>query len=139
MGFDDPSDQEILRRIISKGIIEADLRIASDGQEALDYLNREGAYSSTNDAPKPDLVLLDLNMPRMNGFETLEEFRKIPNTKTMPVVVLTTSDSESDIIRSYGLGANSYITKPVAFEDFIHVIRELSEYWFDLVVLPPSN
>ena len=136
---DDVADQEIIKRVVSTGATSATLQIVSDGQEALDYLKREGAYTSPGSAPKPDLVLLDLNMPGLNGFEVLTEIRKDPSVRLLPVIVLTTSDQESDIVQSYERGANSYLTKPVSFDEFVRVIREIDEFWFDLAVLPPTS
>ncbi|MEO1135326.1 MAG: response regulator [Pseudomonadota bacterium] len=136
---DDAADQEILRRAVSEGVLRADLRIVSDGADALAYLSQEGGYASRENAPKPDLVLLDLNMPGLSGHEVLARLRAKSETRTLPVVVLTTSDSDQDIVKSYELGANSYITKPVNFQDFVRVVRELDEYWFDYVALPPAD
>lgn len=127
---DDVADQEILKRIVSKGVMRASLHIVSDGQAALDYLD-----SVKGDV---DLILLDLNMPGLNGLETLAEIRLRRNTKTIPVIMLTTSDSDTDVVKSYELGANSYVTKPVKYDDFIRVVREIDEYWFDLSILPRS-
>ncbi len=134
---DDVREQEIVRRIVDQGATSARLQIVSSGQEALDFLRHEGAYASSKPAP-PDLVLLDLNMPGLNGIETLKNIRSYPKTKLLPVIILTTSERESDIIKSYECGANSYITKPVEYEKFIRVIREVDQFWFDVASLPPS-
>lgn len=135
---DDQADQEIVKRIAAQGGTSATIKTVSSGNEALDYLLRENQYSAPESAPTPDLVLLDLNMPGMNGLETLSKIRANERTKLIPVVVLTTSDQESDIVQSYERGANSYLTKPVKYEEFVRVIRELDEYWFDLAVLPSA-
>lgn len=128
---DDHADQEILKRIVSQGALRAALHIESSGQSALDYLEKSG--------DEIDLILLDLNMPGLNGLETLAEIRKRAGIKTIPVIMLTTSDSEQDVIKSYELGANSFVTKPIQFDEFIRVVREIDEYWFDLTVLPSGR
>ncbi len=133
---DDKADQEIVRRIVEQGATSAQLEIVSSGQEALDYLSRPGPYKDSK-SPPPNLVLLDLNMPGLSGLDVLARLRGKKITRSLPVVVLSTSDQESDIVQSYDLGANSFLTKPVKFDEFIRVIRELDEYWFDLAVLPP--
>ena len=132
----DRADQEIIRRIADQGATSAQLEIVSSGQEALDYLSRSGSYEG-GDASPPNLVLLDLNMPGLSGLDVLARIRERKDTRSLPVIVLSTSDQESDIVQSYDLGANSFLTKPVRFDEFIRVIRELDEYWFDLAVLPP--
>ena len=136
---DDIADQEILKRAVAEGVMRADLKIASGGQEALNYLKKEGPFAPPNEAPTPDLILLDLNMPGLSGLETLARIRDRKETRTVPVVVLTTSDSKSDVVKSYELGANSFITKPVTFEEFVNVVRGLDQYWFDYVVLPKAS
>ena len=132
---DDPEDQELTRRALEDGVIKADLHVVSDGVEAMKYLLQEGAYSGTA-APYPDLILLDPNMPKLNSRRVLERMRAEPNLKRIPVVILTTSQQEEDIVRSYDLGCNSFITKPVDLECFFKVVRELRHYWFKLVTLP---
>lgn len=136
---DDKNDQEILKRVIERGVMRAVLKTVHSGEEALEYLKREGRYASPGAAPKPDLVLLDLNMPGLGGIETLAQIRSEESTSEIPVIVLTTSDDERDIFMSYKRGANSYITKPVQFENFVEVVRDLDEYWFDCVILPPKE
>ncbi len=135
---DDPGDQEITRRALAEDVIRTDLRVVADGEAALDYLTRRGKYQDPGTSPRPDLILLDLNMPRMDGRQALEHIRSEPTIRTIPVVVLTTSDQETDIVRSYEVGCNSYITKPVDLDKFIKMLRELDAYWFGLVTLPPS-
>ncbi len=134
---DDRADQQIIKRIVDQGGLSATLRVVSSGKEALDYLGRNGAYTPPADAPTPSLILLDLNMPGMSGLDLLSVIRNNPQTKLLPIVILTTSDQESDIVQSYERGANSYLTKPIKYDEFVRVIRELDEYWFDLTVLPP--
>lgn len=133
---DDRADQEIIKRIAEQGATSARLEIVSSGQDALDYLARKNNFAGDGDAPTPDLILLDLNMPGLTGLDVLLRIRGDDHTKRIPVVVLTTSDREADILQSYERGANTYLTKPVKFEEFVRVIRELDEYWFDLAQLP---
>jgi CheY-like chemotaxis protein len=136
---DDPGDQELTRRAFEESKIGNDLRIVENGQEALDYLQRRGEYADEKMSPCPSLILLDLNMPKMDGKEFLAQFGSDPNIRRIPVVVLTTSKQDEDVIRSYDLGVNSYISKPVRMEQFIDVIKALESYWFELVLLPPTR
>jgi CheY-like chemotaxis protein len=136
---DDPGDQELTRRALEQSRIRNDLHIVEDGEEALDYLLRRGKYEDPASSPKPDLMLLDLNMPKMDGKQLLKQMRADPNLRRIPVVALTTSKQESDIIRTYDLGANSYIVKPVDMDQFINAIKVLKDYWFQIVVLPPRG
>lgn len=105
----------------------------------MDYLRRRGKYGDPSSSPKPDLMLLDLNMPKMDGKQLLEQMRADPNLRRIPVVALTTSKQENDIIRTYDLGANSYIVKPVNMDQFVNAIKVLKDYWFQIVVLPPRG
>jgi CheY-like chemotaxis protein len=107
--------------------------VASDGLQAMACLRREGEYV---DANRPDLILLDLNLPRMNGFEVLNEIKEDPDLKRIPVVVLTTSQAEQDIIQSYNLYANAYVTKPVDLEQFVRVLKSIEDFWLEIVRLP---
>lgn len=136
---DDPGDQELTRRALEDDVIRVDLRIVSDGEEALDYLHRRGQYSDPEIAPRPDLILLDLNMPRLNGREVLQSLKTSPDLCRIPVVVLTTSQQEADILATYDLGCNSYVQKPVDIDQFIHVVRKMGNYWFEIVTLPHSS
>ncbi len=133
---DDPGDQELIRRALEEHDISVDLRIASDGEEALDYLLQRGPFADPASAPLPDLVLLDLNMPKLNGRRVLEHVRSTPHLCRIPVVVLTTSKHHEDVIRCYELGCNSFITKPMELHDFVDVVQKLRVYWFELVTLP---
>lgn len=133
---DDPGDQELTRRALQEDLERIDLRIVEDGEEALEYLQRREAYSDPDSAPRADLILLDLNMPRMNGRELLKILKDDPDLGRIPVVVLTTSEQEADILRSYDLGCNSYIQKPVDMDQFCRAVRQLGQYWFDVVTLP---
>jgi CheY-like chemotaxis protein len=136
---DDRGDQEITKRALESGKIRNDLHIVEDGEAALDYLLRRGQFSSPDMAPRPDLVLLDLNLPKVDGRKVLEVIRSTPDLKSLVVVIMTTSKQEEDIVRSYELGVNSYITKPVGFDQFAKIIKDVGRYWFQIVVLPPSK
>lgn len=136
---DDPEDQTLTRRAFRKTLLPIDLRIVSDGQEALDYLLHQGEYSDHHRAPHPALVLLDLNMPNVDGQSVLKRIRAHPDLRCLPLVVLTTSNQQVDIRRSYDLGCNSYIVKPVEMDDFVRTQKKLESYWFDIVTLPISN
>jgi len=136
---DDRGDQELTRRALDAGEICNDLRIVEDGEEALAYLFRRGKYKDPASSPKPDLFLLDLNLPRVDGREVLERVRADSRLRRMAVVVLTTSRQEEDILRSYDLGCNSFVTKPGAMDQFIQLIQALEEYWFHTVILPPRT
>ena len=136
---DDPGDQELTRRALEDDVVHTDLRIVNDGKEALDYLRREGAFTDPDTSPRPDLILLDLNMPRIDGRQVLEQVREDPDISRIPVIALTTSDEEEDVLRSYDLGCKSFIKKPVEIDTFIDTIRELQHYWFELVTLPAEN
>jgi CheY-like chemotaxis protein len=113
------------------------LHIVKDGEEALDYLLHRGTYVNPTTAPRPDLFLLDLNMPKIDGRQVLQRIRADENLRRLAVVVLTTSQDDKDIIRSYDLGANSYIIKPIELQKFMQVIQALEAYWFQIVVLSP--
>ena len=136
---DDPGDQELTRRALEQSRIRNELYIVEDGEEALDYLLRRGKYEDPASSPKPDLMFLDLNIPKMDGKQLLKQIRADPNLRRIPVVALTTSKQESDIIHTYDLGANSYIVKPVNMDQFINAIKVLKDYWFQIVVLPPRG
>lgn len=133
---DDPGDQELTRRALTQESFHVDLRIVEDGEEALDYLLRRGAFADPQKSPRPDLMLLDLNMPRVNGREVLREMKKHEDIARVPVIVLTTSEQEADILRSYDLGCSSYIQKPVDIDQFTLAVQQLGTYWFRVVTLP---
>jgi len=133
---DDPGDVLLIRESFADHKVANDLSIVSDGVQALAFLRRQGEYAS---ARRPGLVLLDLNLPRMNGIEVLAEIKGDPLLTTIPVVVLTTSDAEEDIVRSYKLHANAYITKPVEFERFRHVVHQIDEFFVGVVRLPDAR
>lgn len=133
---DNPGDARLTREALREGKIRNNLHHVRDGVEALMFLRREGEYAK---APMPDLVLLDLNLPRKDGREVLAEMKQDLRLRTVPVVVLTTSEAESDIVRSYELHANCYITKPVGLEQFIAIVREIESFWLAVVTLPSHN
>ncbi len=130
---DEPSDAYLVKMALKEGKVLAHLHHVVDGREGLDFLNRTEKYA---DAPRPDLIFLDLNMPRMNGCEFLAAIKAEERFKAIPVVVLTTSEVEQDVVSSYQLGATSYITKPVDMPQFIKAVQQIGEYWFTLVRLP---
>ena len=136
---DNPAEQNLARRSFQRGHIDADLRIVSDGEEALDYLFRRGKYIDALLSPKPDLILLDLNIPKIDGKQVLMSIKHDKRLASIPVIVLTTSKKEEDIVRTYELGCNSFLIKPVEVDDFIKTLRELGSYWLKLVVLPPKE
>ena len=130
---DDPGDVLLTQKALKSGKLYNTLNVAKDGIEALEYLRQEGQFKDVN---RPDLILLDLNMPRMNGKETLAEIKKDPNLKTIPVVVLTTSDADKDVLQSYDLHASCYVTKPVDLQQFTNVVQSLKEFWLCVVKFP---
>lgn len=130
---DSPADILIAREALSEAKLLNTIHEAVDGVEALDFLHQRGKFAS---APRPDLILLDLNLPRKNGREVLEEIKLDPDLKTIPVVVLTTSSAEEDILRSYNLHANCYVVKPVDFHEFIKAVQSIRHFWFSVVTLP---
>lgn len=139
MAEDDPDDRQMTKEAFEESHLANDLRFVEDGVELMDYLYRRGKYSDPASSPRPGLILLDLNMPRKDGREALQEIKEDPRLKTIRVVVLTTSKAEEDILRSYDLSAASYITKPVTFAALIEVIRTLGKYWLEIVELPGES
>ena len=136
MAEDDPEDQMLVREGLRESRLANHLIVVEDGIELMDYLHRRGKYSDPLSSPHPGLILLDLNMPRMSGREALQEIKADPDLHHIPIVVLTSSKAEEDILRSYDLGANSYIVKPVTFENLAGTLRVLDKYWFEIVELP---
>jgi chemotaxis family two-component system response regulator Rcp1 len=130
---DNPGDVRLAQEILKESKARNNLHVAEDGVEAIAFLRREGQYA---DAPRPDLILLDLNLPQRNGYEVLAEIKEDPDLKRIPVVVLTTSEAEEDILRTYDLHANCYITKPIDLDRFIEVVRTIEEFWLTIVKLP---
>jgi two-component system response regulator len=133
---DSPADVLIAREALTEAKLLNKIHVAEDGVEAMDFLHRKGKYAST---PRPDLILLDLNLPRKNGREVLAEIKSDDELKTIPVVVLTTSRSEEDILKSYNLHANCYVVKPVEFESFVKAVQSIRHFWFSVVTLPPPE
>ena len=137
MADDDPDDRELTEEALRTARLKNDIRFVVDGQDLLDYLRREGDYCGADaDAPRPGIILLDLNMPKKDGREALAEIKGDPDLRRIPVVVLTTSKTEEDVLRTYDLGVNSFITKPVSFQGLAEAMRVLSRYWFEIVRLP---
>lgn len=133
---DDLGDQELTRRALGDEKIRTELHVVNNGEEALAYLYRQGPYADPAASPRPDLILLDLNMPKLDGLQTLLKLRDDSRFNTLPIVILTTSQREEDIARSYQLGCNSYISKPAEIGCFIQAIGRLGTYWFKHVALP---
>ena len=136
---DDEEDRMLAADALEESRVVNDLRFVEDGDELLDYLYRRGRYSDADSAPTPGLILLDLNMPRKDGREALREIKADPDLRRIPIIVLTTSKAEEDIYRTYDLGANSFITKPVSFEGLVNVMRDIGRYWIEIVELPPDR
>lgn len=132
---DSPSDVDLTREALEDTKVSNNLSVVSDGVEALAFLRREGRFA---DAPHPDLILLDLNLPKKDGREVLAEIKSDPELRRIPVVVLTTSEAEQDIIESYNLHANCYVKKPVDLDAFIQVVRSIDSFWLAIVKLPPE-
>lgn len=139
MADDDPDDRQLTREAFEENHLANDLRFVEDGEELLDYLHQRGKYTDPESAPRPGIILLDLNMPRMDGRTALQELKKDPRFRGIRVVIMTTSKAEEDVVRSYDLSAASYITKPVTFERLVEVVRALGKYWLEIVELPPNG
>jgi CheY-like chemotaxis protein len=133
---DSAGDVRLTREAFKDAKVHINLRVASDGAEAMAYLKCEREYAN---APRPDLILLDLNLPKKDGREVLAEIKASPTLGTIPVVILTTSESETDILRSYRLHANCYIAKPVDLEGFLKVVKSIDNFWLSVVKLPPES
>ena len=133
---DNPGDVRLTQEALKEGKVKNKLHIAMDGLEALDFLKRNGKFSKS---PKPDLILLDLNLPKKDGREVLREIKNDKNLRRIPVVILTTSKADEDVINTYNLHANAYITKPVDLDQFINVIKTIDEFWLTIVKLPPNG
>jgi two-component system response regulator len=130
---DNPGDVRLTREALKTGKVWSNLHVVEDGVEALAFVRQQGSYAN---APRPDLVLLDLNLPKIDGREVLSNIKTDENLKRIPVVVLTTSQAEEDILKAYNLNANCYITKPVDFDQFLKVVRVVEEFWLTIVKLP---
>jgi CheY-like chemotaxis protein len=136
MADDDADDRMLTKEALEESRVRNNLYFVEDGEELLDYLNRRGKFADAEQSPRPGLILLDLNMPRKDGREALREIKANPDLRRIPVVIMTTSKAEEDIFRTYDLGANSFITKPVTFERLVELMRTLGQYWIEFVELP---
>lgn len=136
---DDPDDRLLFEDAISEANLMNEVSFTEDGQQLMDFLNRQGDYQHQLENELPDIILLDLNMPRKDGREALKEIKDNTKFRHIPVVILTTSKHEEDVFKSYDLGANSYITKPVTFEKLVELVKQLSAYWFKIVKLPENS
>jgi two-component system, chemotaxis family, response regulator Rcp1 len=130
---DNPGDVRLTQEALKEGRVMVNLTVAADGVEAMEILNRKGPY---REKPRPDLILLDLNLPKKNGREVLLEIKADAELRRIPVIVMTTSKAEQDIHRAYNLNANCYITKPVDLDEFLHVVRSIEDFWLTIVTLP---
>lgn len=139
MADDDVEDCMLLKDAMLESRLSNDLRFVHDGEELLAYLRREGDFAQASASPRPGLILLDLNMPRKDGREALAEIKADPTLHQIPIVVLTTSKAEEDICRSYDLGVNSYVAKPVTFDSLVDMVQTLGKYWFEIVELPLAD
>ena len=139
MADDDPDDRFLVREAFEASCLANPLLFVENGQELLDYLRQEGQYHPPEPAPRPGLILLDLNMPGKDGREALQEIKADPDLRRIPVVVLTTSQAEEDVYRTYDLGVAGFITKPVSFDGLVEIVKGLNRYWFEIVELPPAE
>ncbi len=139
MADDDPDDRQMTKEAFEEARLANDLRFVEDGEELMDYLHRRGRYSDPADAPRPDLILLDLNMPRKDGRETLAAIKADDTLKAIPVVILTTSGAEPDIVSSYQHRANAYVTKPFGLDEFEATVRKIDRFYRDVAVLPSQT
>jgi CheY-like chemotaxis protein len=136
---DDEDDRLMIKDALLEARVANNISFVEDGEDLMDFLKGRGEYSGGKNGAEPGLILLDLNMPRKDGREALKEIKEDPDLKGIPVVVMTTSGAEEDIIQSYDLGVNSFITKPVTFEGLVKVMKTLTEYWFSIVKLPKNG
>ncbi len=136
---DDADDRMLLQDAFEESRLSNELRFVEDGEQLIAYLRRKGEYADPVNSPYPGMILLDLNMPKMDGREALKIIKADPSIQRIPVIVLTTSQAEQDIVRTYGLGVSSFICKPVTFEGLVRVVQVLSAYWIEIVELPPTQ
>lgn len=139
MADDDPDDRMLAQDALEEARLANDLYFVHDGEELVDFLKRRGKYENPTDSPRPGLILLDLKMPKKDGFEALEEIKNDPELRKIPVVILTTSRADEDVVRGYDLGVSGYVTKPVTFDGLVEVMKALGEYWFQIVELPRND
>jgi CheY-like chemotaxis protein len=133
---DNPADVRLTREALKHAKVRNEISVAQDGEEALEFLRREGRHAQ---AKRPDVVLLDLNLPRKGGLEVLREVKEDAELRRIPIVIITSSKAEQDIVKSYNLHANCYVTKPVDLEQFLEVVRSVEDFWLSIVRLPPSD
>jgi CheY-like chemotaxis protein len=138
MADDDEDDRLMAKEAFAEVKLLNDFHTVEDGEELMDYLHRKGKYADPRFSPRPGIILLDLNMPKKDGRQALKEIKADPSLRLIPIVVLTTSKAEEDILRSYDLGVNSFIIKPVTFDQLIDIMKTLTKYWFEIVELPPA-
>lgn len=136
---DNLQDIEITRRAFAKGRMKNELIVVRDGEEALDYLFRRGSFQDPLSSPRPGMILLDLNLPKVGGLDVLKQIKQDEGLKSIPVIVMTVSPREEDVVRSYNLGVNTYIQKPVEFDNFMRVVITIQEYWIFIATLPPKS
>jgi CheY-like chemotaxis protein len=136
---DDEDDRLLAEDALRENRLVNDLRFVEDGEELMEYLLQQGKYADPRDAPRPGLILLDLNMPKKDGREALQEIKSNDLLRRIPVVILTTSKAEEDILKTYDLGVNSFITKPVTFDGLVELMQLLGRYWFEIVELPDTS
>ena len=139
MADDDDDDRALVKSAFEESRLAGEIHFVHDGEELLDYLRRRGKYASLIGVPLPQLILLDLNMPRKDGREALKEIKADPELRAIPIVVLTTSRTEEDVYRTYDLGVNSFIVKPVSFDALVEIVKVLRRYWFEVVQLPEAR
>lgn len=132
---DNPGDVRLTQEALKSHKVQNNLHVVTDGEEAMAFLRKQGKYK---DAPRPDIILLDLNLPKKDGREVLAEIKSDQNLKAIPVVIISSSEAEQDIIKSYDLNANCYVTKPVNFDQFIKVVQSINDFWLTIVKLPGS-
>lgn len=135
---DDPDDRLLLKEAFEESRLSNIMDFTVDGQDLIDYLRRQGPYAGLKNLPLPGLILLDLNMPRKDGREALAEIKSDPDLRRIPVIVFTTSENEDDVLRSYDLGVNSFLVKPVTFEGLVYSVRTMTDYWLQIVRLPTT-
>jgi CheY-like chemotaxis protein len=136
---DDEEDRMLIQEAFDESRLANDIRFVEDGEDLMDYLHQRGKFAAPGNAPRPGLILLDLNMPRKDGREALREIKADPSLRRIPIVALTTSKAEEDVYRTYDLGVNSFISKPVRFGDLTQVVRTLGSYWLEIVELPDQE
>jgi CheY-like chemotaxis protein len=136
---DDKDDRFLTEKALRANLVVNPILFLDDGEQLLDYLHHKGDFGAPGAAPKPCFILLDLNMPRMDGRKALEIIKADPEFRKIPVVILTTSQAEEDVVRTYNLGANSFITKPIDFDSLVNLMSSLKHYWLEIVELPPSD